>query len=189
MPMAAGGAHPLAIALALVVLVAPARVAAACTNNTVNGKLQWPAYSNFVVLATATQDCGFKNNTPCNSCYLYRTYSQPAAGAGKLWSFSTPGKPGVPPNASTVVKYDHILVMPARGCRGVEEWRTTKCGREDSWDQAWSLVRATQAKRTKAFAINATKRRTMHQVHSEEWAECLLRCKTECQSKAGIKCP
>lgn len=131
--MAAGGAHPLAIALALVVLVAPARVAAACTNNTVNGKLQWPAYSNFVVLATATQDCGFKNNTPCNSCYLYRTYSQPAAGAGKLWSFSTPGKPGVPPNASTVVKYDHILVMPARGCRGVEEWRTTKCGREDSW--------------------------------------------------------
>lgn len=34
-------------------------------------------------------------------------------------------------------------------------------------------MRATQAKRTKAFAINATKRRTMHQVHSEEWVRYL----------------
>ena len=147
---ATAGIHPLAAATAaanmprarrcllrglglfLALLCAPARVAGACVTNT--NRQYWPRYTTFVNLdqtSGVAKACGDVANMPCASCGLYRTYSAPAAAQNARFAYSgSAGKPWLQPDVS---QNDHVLVMPAAPCRGVEEWRTDACRREAIW--------------------------------------------------------
>ena len=59
---------------------------------------------------------------------------------------------------------DHVLVMPTKPCRGVEDANSVPaCGGEGIWDAAWRAVVGDS--KQFGLAVNPTARRTRHQLH------------------------
>lgn len=88
--------------------------------------------------AAATPKPGTPSSTPtplpclqnkdCDGCYLYNSYSAKAPLSTRF--VYSPYSGASPPDVANV---GHVLVMPREACRGVEDWRSHECGREDIW--------------------------------------------------------
>jgi len=111
-------------------------------------------------LQDGSKDCEYWQNSCCKSCWVYENYS--AKVQGHQWAYSDRVHPDQKPDVSS---RDHVLVVPAPACTGVEAWNTAACGFEYIWDAAWRLITAAGKDRTKAMAINGQHTRGQHQMH------------------------